>query len=60
MKVILKQFLFLLFDLAEKQQQQQQANIDSSYTSSVNTRVLPAKNDNATTKGEKKRQLLCS
>ena len=52
MKVILKQFLFLLFDLAEKQQQQQQANIDSSYTSSVNTRVLPSKNDNDTIKGE--------
>ena len=40
MKVILKQFLHLLFDLAEKQQQQQ-ANIEF-FLCCVNTRVLPA------------------
>jgi len=54
MKVILKQFLHLLFDLAEEQQQRQHqlANIDSSYASFVNTRVLSAKNDNDTIKVE--------
>jgi hypothetical protein len=51
MKVILKQFLHLLFDLAEQQQQQQQANIDF-FLCSVYTRLLPAMNDNATIKGE--------